>query len=265
MSLFQKLIAAATVMLLCVSFASNAEAQDQTRFVLKLNDDLVSKLRDVGSLASVVRDQFRQRISLIEVQYADSADKPAQEASVDLEVSNGTANVIMDERLIQLVQKGPVRISVPQDKRAFSRVSLVYASSRDDGPRAPAEPILNSAGQPIDMYYIRLKEAKGMAGGIDGFDRFEIETKFGNVSMPMDQVAGIKFHIDGKDSAVVVLDNGDTVTGVPTIPAVKLQTDIEPEFMNALTTTPNAKFTQANTDFGLRWELKTGDSFAPGN
>ena len=109
-----------------------------------------------------------------------------------------------------------------------------------------------------------------MAGGIDGFDRFEIATKFGKVSVPMDQVAGVKFHIDGKDSAVVVMDNGDTVTGVPTIPAVKLKTDwgqadIEPEFMNALTTTSNARFVQENTDFGLRWQLKAGDAFAPGN
>ena len=108
-----------------------------------------------------------------------------------------------------------------------------------------------------------------MAGGIDGFHRFEIETKFGKVSVPMDQVAGIKFHIDGKDSAVVVMDNGDTVTGVPSIPAVMLKTDwgqadIEPEFMNALTTTASARFVQENTDFGLRWQLKAGDAFAPG-
>ena len=176
----------------------------------------------------------------------------------------------MDERLIERVQRGPIRIVVPPAKRAFNRVSLVYArGENEDIPSRPAEPILNSSGQPIDLFYIRLKDAKSMAGGIDGFDRFEIATKFGKVSVPMDQVAGVKFHIDGKDSAVVVMDNGDTVTGVPTIPAVMLttdwgQADIEPEFMNALTTTSNARFVQENTDFGLRWQLKAGDSFAPG-
>lgn len=255
---------------LFLSFANNLAAQDQTRFVLKLNDDLVFKLRDVGSLASNVDNEFRERISLIDVQYGDATGKQAEVTEVDLEVANGTANVIIDERLIDKIKKNPIRIAVPREKRNFSRVSLVYARGADeDAPSKPVEPILNSSGQPIDMYYIRLKAANSMAGGIDGFDRFEIETKFGKVSMPMDQVAGIKFHIDGKDSAVVVLDNGDTVTGIPTIPAVKLKTDwgqadIEPEFMNALTTTASARFVQENTDFGLRWQLKTGDAIAPG-
>ena len=270
MSLLNKILAASAAALVCLSMVNQAAAQDQTRFVLKLNEDLIFKLRDVGSLASNVREEFRDRISLIEVQYGDTGSRAAETVEVDLEVANNVANVIMDERLIDRVQKGPIRIVVPTDKRTFSRVSLVYARGEgEDAPSRPAEPILNDAGQPIDMYYIRLKESKTMAGGIDGFDRFEIETKFGTVSMPMDQVAGIKFHIDGKDSAVVVMDNGDTVTGVPSIPAVRLQTDwgqadIEPEYMNALTTTSNARFVQENTDFGLRWQLKAGDAFAPG-
>ena len=270
MSLLNKILVTSAAMLVCLSMANQAAAQDQTRFVLKLNEDLIFKLRDVGSLASNVSAEYRDRISLIDVQFGADDGKTPESVEVDLEVANGTANVIMDERLITRVQRGPIRIVVPADKRAFSRVSLVYARGEDeDAPNRPAEPILNSSGQPVDLYYIRLKAAKSMAGGIDGFDRFEIETKFGKVSMPMDQVAGIKFHIDGKDSAVVVMDNGDTVTGVPVIPAIKLQTDwgqadIEPEFMNALTTTANARFVQENTDFGLRWQLKAGDAFAPG-
>ncbi len=270
MSLLNKILAAAAALVVCVSMANRAEAQDQTRFVLKLSDDLIFKLRDVGSLASNVEAGFRNRISLIDVQFGNAEAGRAESVDVDLEVTNGTANVIMDERLIARVKKGPIRIVVPPAKRAFTRVSLVYARGEgEDAPNRPAEPILNSSGQPIDLYYIRLKDSKSMAGGIDGFDRFEIETKFGNVSVPMDQVAGVKFHIDGKDSAVVVMDNGDTVTGVPTIPAVMLKTDwgqadIEPEFMNALTTTANARFVQENTDFGLRWQLQAGDAFAPG-
>ena len=276
MSLLKKILTTAAALVVCANMVNQAaaqgqtRAQDQTRFVLRLSDDLVFKLRDVGSLASNVQAEFRNNISLIEVQFGDATNAQAENVSVDLEVSNGTANVIMDERLIQRVQRGPIRIVVPPAKRAFNRVSLVYArSENEDIPSRPAEPILNSSGQPIDLFYIRLKDAKSMAGGIDGFDRFEIATKFGKVSVPMDQVAGVKFHIDGKDSAVVVMDNGDTVTGVPTIPAVMLttdwgQADIEPEFMNALTTTSNARFVQENTDFGLRWQLKAGDSFAPG-
>ena len=69
MSLLNKILTTSVAMLVCLSMANQAAAQDQTRFVLKLDEDLIFKLRDVGSLASNVRDQFREKISLIEVQF----------------------------------------------------------------------------------------------------------------------------------------------------------------------------------------------------
>jgi hypothetical protein len=252
-----------------LSFTASAAAQEQTRFVLRLTDELVGQLREVGSLASNVEAEFREKISLIDIQFGDATGKQAQVMEVDMDVTAGLANVIVDDRLLEQIQKNPIRIQVPADKRNFSRVSLVYARGADeDLATVPVEPILNSDGEPIDMFYIRLKDARPMAGGIDGFDKFEIQTKFGKVSMPMDQVAGIKFHIDANDSAVVVLENGDTITGVPTIPSVNLTTDwgkadIEPEFMKALTTNPNARFIQESTDFGTRWQLRTANVASP--
>ena len=155
MSLLDRILTTAAALIICLSMANQADAQDQTRFVLKLSDDLVFKLRDVGSLASNVRPEFQNRISLIEVQFGDITGKTAENVNVDVEVANGTANVIMDERFISRVKQGPVRIVVPPNKRAFTRVSLVYArGENEDIPSRPAEPILNSSGQPIDLYYI---------------------------------------------------------------------------------------------------------------
>jgi hypothetical protein len=65
-----------------------------------------------------------------------------------------------------------------------------------------------------------------------------------------------------------VLNNGDSLTGVPTVPSIQLTTDwgradIEPEFIQSLTATSGAKFRQQNSDFGVRWSLDMGNSFAP--
>lgn len=272
--LFQRPMTHLLVLALC-AIATVSQAQEQTRFVLKLNDDLVSNLRSFGSLSSNVDDQFKQRISMIEVQYAGNENLPATTAAAPVEVVGDVASIKISEKMIEQIKGQPLRINVPEDRRRFSKITLNYeanapvADAGGASMKTPAIPVLNDAGQPVDMYYIRLSNNETMSGGIDGFDKFAIETKFGEVSMPMDQVAGIKFHIDAKDSAVVVLNNGDTITGVPTIPAISLKTDwgtaeIDPKFMDVLTTTSAAKFTQAATDFGLRWELKTGDSFAPG-
>lgn len=270
--LFQRSLA----LLVAIAFlavTTTANAQDQTRFVLKLNDELVKNLRSFGSLTSNVEDQFKQRISMIEIQYDGNASAPALTNNASIIINSDVAAIRITDEMLTNIKSQPIRILISEDKRDFSKIALNYemapSANSSKPPATPSAPVLNDDGQPVDMFYIRLSNDKAMAGGIDGFDNFAIETRFGKISIPMDQVAGIKFHVDGKDSAVVVLNNGDVLTGVPTIPAVSLKTDwgtaeIEPKFIDALTTRSNAKFSQTSTDFGLRWELNTDNSIAPG-
>lgn len=255
-----------------IAIASSALAQDQTRFVLNLNDELVKNLRSFGSLSSNVDDQFKERISMVEVQFDGNTSVPATTIEAPISIVEGVAGIAIDDSMIEKIRQQPVRINVPAEKRSFDKIMLNYqvSTSAPENPTAIAMPMLNEAGEPVDMFFIRLSNGESMSGGVDGFDKFSMETRFGTVSMPMDQVAGIKFHVDGKDSAVVILNNGDSITGVPTIPEISLKTDwgkadIEPAFIDSIATTTSAKFTQVNSDFGLRWELKTGASFAPGD
>ena len=255
--------AALLVAIACLNLSATANAQDQTRFVLKLDNKLVDDFKDYGSLRSTVPDKFKEKISFVELQFDETKDQQPVEMNWGLLINGNSANIVLDEAAIQSLKAQPVRVAVPADKNTFGEIVLQY-----DAP-AGSTPVLNDTGQPADAFFIKLKGDGAMSGDIDGFDEFEIATRFGKVSMPMDQVAGIKFHTDSDDSAVVILNNGDSITGVPTIPAIQLKTDwgqadIEPSKIDSLTTTANATFTQGNSDFGSRWNLSTGNSFAPG-
>jgi len=260
---FTKISQALLVAIACVGLTANVSAQDQTRFVLKLDNDLISSFKDYGSLRSSVPAQFKEKISYVELQFNETKDETPIELDLGLLINGDNANIVLDDAALTQVQAQPVRVPVSSEKNTFSQIVLMY-----DAP-AGATPTLNDSGNAADTFFIALGNNRTMSGSIDGFDEFQIATRFGKVSMPMDQVAGIKFHTDSKDSAVVVLNNGDTITGVPTIPAIQLKTDwgqadIEPRAIEALTTTSNAKFSQTNSDFGSRWQLNTGNSFAPG-
>ena len=263
MSILKLISKTALLTFACLALASNVSAQDQTRFVLKLDNDLISSFESYGSLRSEVPVEFKEKISFVELQFSDTKDNEAIEMDLGLQINGDNANIVLNDAAIKAVKGQPVRVPVPSDKNSFSQIVLMY-----DAP-VTAAPAMTKAGTPVDMYFIRLSDNKSMSGTIDGFDKFEIATRFGKVSMPMDQVAGIKFHTDSRDSAVVVLNNGDSITGIPTIPSIQLKTDwgqadIEPKFIESLTTTANAKFGQESSDFGSRWTLKTGNSFAPG-
>jgi len=261
-----KMIQVSTALLVaiaCLNLSTATNAQDQTRFVLKLDNKLIDDFRDYGSLRSTVPDQFKEKISFVELQFDETKDRQSVEMNWVLIINGNSANVALDEAAIASLKAQPIRIAVAADKNAFGEIVLQY-----DAPTG-SSPVLNDTGQPADAFFIKLKGGGAMSGSIDGFDEFQIATRFGKVSMPMDQVAGIKFHTDSDDSAVVVLSNGDSITGVPTIPAIQLKTDwgqadIEPTKIDSLTTTANATFNQGNSDFGTRWSLSTGNSFAPG-
>lgn len=246
----------------CVAMCGTVSAQDQTRFLLKLDNDLISSFRSHRSLRSNVPAEFQGKISFVELQFAETKDKEPITLNPVMAIFGETANITLTDEMIESVKAQPVRVAVAGDARTFSQIVLLY-----DTPVA-TDTTINKTGPGVDMYFIRLGDNQTMSGTMEGFESFEIKTSFGLVTIPMDQVAGIKFHVDSEDAAVVVLNNGDSITGMPAIPLIKLitdwgQADIEPKAIKALTTNSAAEFTQENNDFGKRWVLKTGGPLAP--
>ncbi len=275
----------------CASMCSPLAAQDQTRFVLKLDNDLISSFRNFRSLRSNVPLEFKGKISLVELQFPDTKDKPAVEMDLKLTQDGDKASMEMNEETISILKAQPIRVPVAADKNPFSQIVLVYAPpvansttvpelttpSPKKSPSVPETstvpemtamtPEPNPPAQPAGTYFVRIGENKTMSGTMNGFVQFEMQTNFGTVTIPSDQITGIKFHIDKTNSAVVVLINGDSITGRPAIDSLNLTTDwgladIDLTSVNSLTTIPAAKFSQENTDAGPRWVLKTGAAVA---
>ena len=265
--MFQKLVLSAVVAVLVLS--SSAIAQD--RYALTLNNAFLTNLKSSGSLKSVVSESSRSKIGFIELRYDDSKGKTPIELDIDINiVVNADANIdgtptgtdaviVLDNDLIAKIKGQPVRIPVKEN--GFSRVLLKYD--------APA--VANKSSEIIsdELLFIRLSDVKSLAGELDEISEITMTTKFGDVTIPMEHIAGIKLHTDEDDSAVIVMVDGDVLTGVPSLPTLQLSTDwgkaeVNPEAVQSITTTNNSKFSRQSTDFGTRWTLRTGNSFAPG-
>jgi hypothetical protein len=248
------MIAALTVM------TSTATFGQSDRFSLTLNNSYIDSLRSAGSLVSAIDPDSRNKIGIIELRYDETKDNEPVELDLAIGNENDAAVIVIDEDLLSKIKGQPVRVSISNS--LFSSVLLKY-----DSPAM--SPAINPTMQmDDDLIFIRLSDTKSIAGKMDGFDNFKMTCAFGEITIPMEQVAGIKFHTTADDKAVVVLSNGDTVTGTPTIPAIQLQTDwgqadVEPKAIQSLTKSSGAKFQQSNTDFGTRWKLNTGVSYAP--
>lgn len=249
----------ATLIALVLTIALTSTSVAQDRYSLTLNNDFISKLKEFGSLKSEVSASARDKIGVIELRFDDTKDQTPVDLDVEVNIVQDDAIIVLDEQLIAKIKGQPVRIETTEN--GFSRVLLKYDS--------PA--VIESAMVITDnTVFIRLSDVKSIAGDLDSLESITLKCNFGEVTLPMDQIAGIKMHTDENNSAVVILNDGDSITGVPELPTLTLMTDwgkaeVLPEAIQSITTTANSKFARSNTDFGTRWILKTGNSFAPGS
>lgn len=244
---------------LFIAITMTTSAFSQDRYSLTLSNEFIIKLKEFGSLKSEVSESARDKIGVIELRFEDTKSATPVELDIDVNILGADAVIILDDGLIAKIKGQPVRI--PTIENGFSRVLLKYDS--------PALASKSSVIMSDDTVFIRLSDVKSIAGELEDVDSITMACKFGEVTIPMDQIAGIQMHVDEKNSAVIVMNNGDTLTGVPEVPMLVLTTDwgtakVQPGSIKSITTTANSKFSRKNTDFGTRWELNTGNSFAPG-
>ncbi len=233
--------------------------QSTSSFVITLSDANMNELTSDGDLESNFDAAFRGRLSAIVVSSDGAADADAVDSGTSVEIVDDVAVISVDDDMLGKFRNNPVRIDVRGLE--FSKIKLNYTGlTRTAAPPQDVAPAINPANR---VFFITLNDNKVMEGNVDGLNNFDLDCKFGPVTIPMEHIAGIRFHADGEDQAVVVLTNGDAVTGKPTVKAVSLKTswgqaDIEPEYMDSLTTSRSAAFSREdNPDFGQRWVLRT--------
>jgi len=249
--------------------ANDCTAQDQTKFILTLNEKLVGNMKSLGSLNSVVPSDAQGRVAIIELKFetTDASAESMQSGPVT-EVVDGACMLELDDDLLAKAKNNTLRFEVPEGAE-FSKVFLKYPLRRMD-------PGLSTKGSSTDSFipessfsndrmpvlpmtggsshYITLSGNRTIEGKMEITGKLSFETKFGDVGIGVDQIKGIRFHVDGDDSAVVVLKNGDTITGIPKLDNVTLNTEwgraeVETKYIESLVTTPNARF-QPNSNLG---------------
>ena len=262
--------------------ATDCAAQDQTKFILTLNEQLVGNMKSLGSLNSVVPEDAQGRVAVIELKFetTDASAESLQSGPVT-KVVDGACMLDLDDDLLGKAKNNTLRFEVPEGS-TFSKVFLNYPLTSMDNDKAAMSPadsgssnegsstksamtessvggnqMDNQMSQPMSgsaSHFITLSGNRMVEGKMEITGKLSFETKFGEVGIGVDQIKGIRFHVDGDDAAVVVLKNGDTITGIPKLDNVTLNTEwgraeVETKYIESLVTNRNARF-QPNTNIG---------------
>ena len=246
-------------------FAQSDEAgESNSRYVLTLNDRHIESLKSLGSVQSrEIGADVQGNIAVVQIQFSGSSTDQAVFTEANTVVEGNACLIDLNDGLIDLARQQPVRINVPENS-TFARVFLRYANqaamSADSAPQA--EGIAGFDNQDsADAHYVTLAGNERLSGQFDLAGPVKLETKFGEIEIAMGQISGIRFHVDGDDAAVVVLKNGDSITGIPQSNSFELNTDwgraeLEATYIESITSSPNAMFQRDNSSgVGPRWQL----------
>lgn len=257
---FSKTLFAALV--LGVLISSNCFAQNESaRFILKLDDSLIASFKDFGSLRSTLPAEVRGRIDTIEIRFAGTEGNAPITMNLDIAINDQDAEIKVDEELLNTIRNQPVRI--PLNGKTFNVVFLRY--EKENTPNSD-EVVM---GDGPNRFVLKITDESTIAGSVVDMTSIKLVTNFGEVELTLDQVAGIRFRSDGNDEAVVFLNNGDAITGTPTLGVVNVRTfwglaEVNASNIRSMSVSPTATYVQETTDFGTRWTMRLGNGLAPG-
>ena len=254
-------ILAATLVGLLFSNAVYGQNESPS-FVLKLNDNLIKSFKDYGSLRSQLPAQAQGRIDNIELRYEGTEGQEPTEMALSVEVKGESAQVYVGDSVLETLRRQPIRI--PLQGKAFNTIFLRYRNG--DAAEEGGGIVM---GDGPNRFVLEITDDSSIAGSVVDMTEITLMTNFGEVQLTLDQIAGVRFNADGEDGAVVFLNNGDAISGTPTLGVVNVQTfwglaEVNATNVRSMSASPSAKYVRENTDFGVRWQLKTGNALAPG-
>jgi len=119
-----------------------------------------------------------------------------------------------------------------------------------------------------NQVYVSVERNNDLTGSIVDLADLKVETEFGQVSIPMAKVDGVKMHADAKDNSIIAFKNGDVVTGKVVLEIVKLKTEwgtahINTEKIQTIMNSKNSRFYSDNSTGRPIWKFsKSGPTAA---
>jgi len=137
----------------------------------------------------------------------------------------------------------------------FSRVAIAILLTTCVVAIGSTQEVAGPTDSPI---FVKVTQDREIAGLPLDLAEIKVTTGFGEVTIPMAKIVGLKFHADGQDSAVIAFKNGDLVTGKISLEVIKVKTEwgtahVNTTQIDAIAMSRNAQFYSEANGGGWRF------------
>ncbi len=143
-----------------------------------------------------------------------------------------------------------------------------WANGQETNTNEDLKPVASEAGKTdesaaasVTHIKVQLKEGMVLEGSPTGVDSLTMASLFGEATIPLDTIAGIRFAQKTTEQSTVVLLNGDALTGDISLTELKFfaewgQATVNVSHIVSVVFRPDLSWSSVSTPNGNRWQLK---------
>ena len=119
----------------------------------------------------------------------------------------------------------------------------------------------SDAAVAASMMKVNLRGNMELSGTPADLETIPVNSLFGEAKLPLHTVAGIRFAQKSDEQTVIVLQNGDVITGEPNLDRIKIvsewgEASINTTYIESITFRSDLVWSPVNTGSGQRWRLQ---------
>lgn len=172
-----------------------------------------------------------------------------------------------------------MKVSVPQIVKSISIVALLVSTSisaqeaaekvtaqKPALPVAKATPIEDIKGAgPLSVTVTLIDGTTQIKGALMDTTSVDIKTSFGQATLPLSEVAGIRMADSSTPTTTAMMHSGDSITGASDIQRLTVETEwgvanINGDNVSSILFVPGLKWTSQSGLNGVRWALVAADA-----
>jgi hypothetical protein len=158
-----------------------------------------------------------------------------------------------------VAQDEPIAVAAPVTESATKEPAKENAFSATGQDVAQAE-ASDKRVRPLTVSVQLLRSDLIITGALTDSTLLMLKTAFGEASIPLSEVAGVRFPSGQDTSTTLVMLNGDSITGASDVKAVTVETEwgsakINGENISSMMFVPGLEWQSVNGLNGTRWSL----------
>lgn len=164
--------------------------------------------------------------------------------------------------IVSLLACGGMLVTMPLQSNAQDEPIAVAKPTTSEAKSATpkAKPAADSKLRPLTISAQLLRTDMVITGALVESTQIVLKTAFGEASIPLAEVAGVRFPAGQDTSTTVVMLNGDSITGASDVKAVTVDTEwgtakINGENVLSMMFVPGLEWQSINGLNGSRWTL----------